>query len=123
MYSTSARMASVNPEAESAGVRLLLGDDYGAMGFPHGTYGAELAVYVENAGIAPVDVMRWATKHGAELLGMGEDLGTIEEGKLADLLVVDGDPSDDISLLADPANLPAIVKDGTFVKDALALAC
>jgi imidazolonepropionase-like amidohydrolase len=108
-------MCKMLPEADAAGVRLLLGDDYGAMGFPHGRYGAELSVYVEDAGIAPVDVIRWATKHGAELMGMGDDLGTIEEGKLADLLVVDGDPSEDVSLLADPDNLLAIVKDGNFV--------
>jgi imidazolonepropionase-like amidohydrolase len=110
-------MCKMLPEADAAGVRLLLGDDYGAMGFPHGRYGAELAVYVDDAGIAPVDVIRWATKHGAELLGMGDDLGTIEEGRLADLLVVDGDPSEEVSLFADPDNLAAIVKDGAFVED------
>jgi len=119
MRADVASMCKMLPEADAAGVRLLLGDDYGAMGFPHGCYGAEPAVYVEDAGIAPVDVIRWATKHGAELLGMGDDLGTIEAGKLADLLVVDGDPSDDITVLADPDNLLAIVKDGAFVEDRL----
>lgn len=115
-------MCKMLPDAEAAGVRLLLGDDYGAMGFPHGRYGAELAVYVEDAGIAPADVIRWATKHGAELMGKGDELGTIEEGNLADLVVVDGDPSDDVTLLADPENMLAIVKDGAFVKDALTVA-
>ena len=49
----------------------------------------------------------------------GDDLGTIAVGKLADLLVVDGDPISDISCLKDRDNLLAIVKDGVFYKDAL----
>jgi imidazolonepropionase-like amidohydrolase len=118
MRADVAHMCKMLPEADAGGVRILLGDDYGAMGFPHGRYGAELGVYVEDAGIAPVDVIRWATKHGAELMGMGDDLGTIEEGRLADLVVVDGDPTDDISLLADPANISLVMKDGVVVKDA-----
>lgn len=119
MRADVAHMCKMLPEADAAGVRLLLGDDYGAMGFPHGRYGAELGVYVDDAGIAPVDVIRWATKHGAELMGMGDDLGTIEEGNIADVLVVNGDPSKDVSLLANPENLLAIVKNGSFVKHAL----
>lgn len=50
---------------------------------------------------------------------MEDELGTIEEGKLADLLVVDGDPLADISCLKDTDNLHAILKNGVFVKDAL----
>ena len=119
MRADVAHMCKMLPEADAAGVWILLGDDYGAMGFPHGRYGAELGVYVEDAGISPVDVIRWATKHGAELMDMGDNLGTIEEGKLADFLVVDGDPSEDVSLLADPDNLVAIVKDGALIKDEL----
>jgi imidazolonepropionase-like amidohydrolase len=65
-------------------------------------------------------VLRWATVNGAELLQMADQLGTIEAGKLADLLVVDGDPLEDITVLQDRKNLLAIVKDGQFVKDALA---
>ena len=48
-------MYDVLPKAEAAGVRLLLGDDYGAIGFAHGTYGGELKLYVEEAGFAPAD--------------------------------------------------------------------
>jgi imidazolonepropionase-like amidohydrolase len=112
-------MCKMLPEANAAGVRILLGDDYGAMGLPHGCYGAELEVYVTDARIPPVDVLRWATRHGAELMGMGDRLGTVEEGKLADLLVVDGDPLEDIGLLEDATNVLAVVKDGVLVKDAL----
>jgi imidazolonepropionase-like amidohydrolase len=108
------------PVACDAGVKLVLGDDYGAAGFPHGLYGEELGFYVKVAGIAPLDVVRWATRHGAELMGRGDELGTVAPGALADLLVVDGDPIADISLLADRDRIPAIMKDGCFVKDELA---
>src|SRR3954447_21905295 len=96
-----AHMYDVLPKAEAAGVRVLLGDDYGAMMFPHGSYGGELHTYVEDAGIAPLAVLRWATVNGAALVGRGDELGTIEAGKLADILIVDGDPSRDIAVLAD----------------------
>lgn len=108
------------PEANKAGVKIVLGDDYGTILLPHGTYADELTFYVKHFGIAPLDVIRWATVHGADLMGMGEELGTVEAGKLADLLVVDGDPSIDITVLTDAANLKAIVKGGNFVKDELA---
>jgi imidazolonepropionase-like amidohydrolase len=111
---------AVLPVAQEAGVKLVLGDDYGAAGFPHGIYGEELEFYVKVAGIAPLDVVRWATANGAELMGRGHELGTVTAGKLADLLVVDGDPVADISVLADVTRIRAIMKDGLFVKDELA---
>jgi len=52
-------------------------------------------------------------------MGLGDELGTVEAGKLADLLVVDGDPSVDITVLTDATNLKAILKGGDFVKDEL----
>ena len=113
------RMADVVPKANAAGMRLVLGDDYGALFFPHGPYGDELAYYVDQIGIPATDVLRWATKHGAELVGRADELGTVTEGKLADLLVVDGDPVADIGLLGDRGNILAIVKDGRLVKDLL----
>jgi imidazolonepropionase-like amidohydrolase len=108
------------PVAQEAGVKLVLGDDYGAVGFPHGIYGEELEFYVKVAGISPLEVIRWATVNGAELMGRSDDLGTVTEGKLADLLVVDGDPVSDISVLADSGRILAVMKDGHFVKDELA---
>ena len=113
------RMCRILPEANAAGVKIVIGDDYGAMGLPHGRYAGELALYVREAGIPALDVLRWATRNGAALLGMADRLGTIEAGKLADLLVVDGDPVADITVLQDPDRLLAIIKSGMFVKDAL----
>ena len=96
-------------------MRLVVGDDYGAIGFPHGIYGEELAFYVDVVGIPALDVLRWATVNGAELMGRGDDLGTVSPGKLADLVVVDGDPSIDIGVLSDPARVVAVMKDGRFM--------
>ncbi len=106
------------PEANRAGMRIVVGDDYGVVSLPHGDYIDELALYVK-LGIPPLDVIRWATRYGAEAVDRGDDLGTIEVGKRADLLVVDGDPLFDISCLKDRDNLLAILKDGVFYKDAL----
>jgi imidazolonepropionase-like amidohydrolase len=74
-----------------------------------------LQAYVKGAGISALEVLTWATKNGAELLGMGDELGTIEPGKLADLLVVDGNPVKDITVLEDRGNLDVVMKGGQFV--------
>lgn len=108
-------MCEILPEAQAAGVKMLVGDDWGTSMTPHGDYFKEIELYVNQAGIAPLDVLRWATKHGAEAMGMGDELGTVEEGKLADLVVVKGDPTEDIAALADPAGIVSVVKEGRFV--------
>lgn len=108
---------AILPVASDAGVKLVLGDDYGAVGFPHGIYGQELEFYVKVAGIDALDVIRWATVNGAELMGRGDELGRVSPGMLADLLVVDGDPVADISVLGDGSRILAIMKDGRFVKE------
>lgn len=110
-------MYSMIPKAQAAGVRFVLGDDYGAIGFPHGMYGAELRLYTEHAGVTPLDVLRWATRNGAELARRGDDLGRIEPGRLADLLILDGDPTTDIGVLADRPPR-AVLKGGELVAGA-----
>ncbi|MDG2333894.1 MAG: amidohydrolase family protein [Myxococcota bacterium] len=112
-------MLEVLPQASAAGVKLMVGDDWGTAMTPHGDYIKELEVYVNEAGIEPLEVIRWATKNSGECMQMGGGLGTVETGKLADLLVVRGDPSKNISILGDPDNLLAILKDGLFVKQSL----
>ncbi len=80
-------------KANKAGVKLVIGDDFGTSWMPHfGTYAVELDFYVKFAGTSPLDVIRWATRNGAGLLGLGDQIGTIEAGKIADLLVVNGVP-------------------------------
>jgi imidazolonepropionase-like amidohydrolase len=113
------RALAILPVANEAGVKLLCGDDYGAIGLPHGRYADELEFYVKEAGIAPLDVLRWATRHGAEVMDRGHELGAVREGYLADLLVVDGDPLSDIGVLQDQGRLVAVMKGGTLVVDGL----
>jgi imidazolonepropionase-like amidohydrolase len=56
---------------------------------------------VEEAGISPLSLIKWATRNGAEAIGRDRDLGTVQAGKLADLLVLEDDPSVDIKAIAD----------------------
>lgn len=109
----------IMPEAARAGVKMAVGDDFGTPIMPHGDYIPELELYVKKLGVPPLDVLRWATKNGAELMGMGEETGTIETGKLADLVVVDGDPLVDIACLAPRDNLKAVLLGGSWMKNTL----
>lgn len=108
------------PAINKAGVKILLGDDYGAMFMDHGRYAEELALYVNEVGIPALDVIRWATKNGADAMGLGNETGTLAVGKLADLVVVDGDPLADITILQNQARLLAVLKGGVAVKDEMA---
>ena len=63
-------------------------------------------------GITPLEVITCATKTGAEIMGRGEEFGTLEKGKLADVLVVDGDPLADISILENRKKFIAVLQGG-----------
>jgi imidazolonepropionase-like amidohydrolase len=115
------RALEILPRANAAGVKLLCGDDYGAISLPHGRYADELEFYVKEAGIPSIDVIRWATRNGCELMGRGHEIGSVRPGYLADLLVVDGDPVADIAVLQDQSRLLAVMKGGTLVKDELVM--
>ncbi|MEM7541072.1 MAG: amidohydrolase family protein [Pseudomonadota bacterium] len=102
-------------KAHEAGVPMLIGDDFGFGALlPHGDYAKELAVYPELCGVSNLDVIEWATINAARFTGREKDLGTIEKGKLADLIVVDGDPSKDLRVLGERANIKAVMKNGEF---------
>jgi imidazolonepropionase-like amidohydrolase len=110
---------SMLPKMRAAGIRLVLGDDYGFAMMPHGDYASEMEIYVQQ-GVTPLEVMRWATRNGAEAMGKrGADLGTIEEHKLADLIVVNGDPTADVLVHRDPTNIQLVMKDGVVEKNLL----
>ncbi|MBM3727442.1 MAG: amidohydrolase family protein [Acidobacteria bacterium] len=96
----------------SAGGRLGMGGDFGFSWTPHGTYAKELALFVREGGFRPVDVIRCATRTGAEIMGRDGEFGTVEAGKLADLLIVDGDVVRDITLLEDRTRFIAVVQGG-----------
>jgi len=97
-----------------AGGRVGMGGDYGFAWTPHGTYAKELTFFVEYVGFTPLETLMCATKTGAEILGRGAELGTLEAGKLADVLVVDGDVLADISILEDRTRFIAVLQGGAI---------
>jgi imidazolonepropionase-like amidohydrolase len=102
--------------ALAAGVKMALGTDAG--GFGHGQNAVELGYLVE-AGMTPMQAIVAATKMGAQCMGLGDEVGILREGMLADLLVIDGDPLQDVTILQDRTHLRLITKDGALVKNAL----
>ncbi len=97
----------------AAGIRILAGGDFGHQWTHHGTYAAELERYVDLVGMTPVEAIHTATRHTAPLVGL--DTGEVREGRLADLVVLDGDPTADIALLQRPDRRRAVMKSGSFV--------
>ncbi len=83
------------------GGRLGMGGDYGFAWNPHGDYAKELSFFADYVGLSPLQVITCATRTGAEIMGRAHELGTLETGKLADVLVVDGDVIADIRALED----------------------
>jgi imidazolonepropionase-like amidohydrolase len=69
--------------------------------------------------MSPMESLMSATKTNAELFGMHDDLGTVEQGKFADLLVVEGNPLEDIAILQNRQNLKLIMKEGKPIRNEL----
>lgn len=105
------------PEAVKRGIKVATGDDFGFAWTPHGTYADELRMYVEEAGIDAPTIIRWASANGAALAGRGDDAGTVAAGKLADLVVTDGDPGEDITVLNGPEKIAMVLLAGRVVLD------
>jgi imidazolonepropionase-like amidohydrolase len=89
-----------------------MGGDYGFGWNPHGDYAKELTFFVQEVGLTPLEVITCATKTGAEIMGRDREFGTVEVGKLADLLVVDGDVVGDIAVLEDRSKFIAVMQAG-----------
>lgn len=94
------------------GGRIGLGGDYGFAWNPHGDYARELSFFVNYVGFTPEETLMCATKTGSEIAGSSELVGTLEVGKLADLLIVTGNPLENIHLLEDRNNLYAVIQNG-----------
>jgi imidazolonepropionase-like amidohydrolase len=101
-------------QAYQAGVRLVLGTDAGTPFNRHGENARELALMVK-LGVDPLDALRAGTRNGAELLGKLDEIGTLEPGKAADLVLVQGDVAADISRLCRPTNIQLVVQAGRIV--------
>jgi imidazolonepropionase-like amidohydrolase len=103
-----------------AGGRVGMGGDYGFAWNPHGDYAKELTFFVKYVGFSPLEVITCATKTGAEILGRGHEIGTLEPGKLADVLVVEGDVLADISVLERRETFLAVMQGGVVKAGRLA---
>jgi imidazolonepropionase-like amidohydrolase len=97
-----------------AGGRLGMGGDYGFAWTPHGTYAKELTFFVNYVGFSPLETIRCATQTGAEIMGRADEFGTLETGKLGDVLVVNGDVLKDISVLEDRSRFLAVLQGGVI---------
>lgn len=106
----------VIPEMKKRGIRVLPGGDYGFAWNPIGNNARDLEYFVDLFGFSPMEAIVSATKLGGELMMQGHELGQVKPGYLADLLLVDGDPLEDIRILQDRTRLLGIMKDGSFHK-------
>ena len=94
-----------------AEVKLVVGGDYGISIAPHGTYARDLEYFVDLFGMRPAEALVCATRNGGEAMDRSGSLGTLQAGTKADVLVVDGDPLQDITVLQDHDRL-AVIKGG-----------
>lgn len=108
------RESKLVPALKARGVRILIGGDYGFPFNPNGRNARDLQIFVDHFGYTPAEALTAATRLGGELMDL--PVGQVREGYLADLLLVEGDPTQNVSILQDKANLAMIMKDGALYK-------
>ena len=106
-------VASVQRALER-GVPIAAGTDAGGHGHPHNAL--ELKYLVE-AGLSPMQALRAGTQWAARCLGLDREIGALEKGRQADLVVVDGNPLDDVTVLLHPARIELVLKSGAICAD------
>ncbi len=109
-------MRELCPKMRARGIRVLPGGDYGFPNNPIGKNAHDLTLFVTELGYTETETLVAATKLGGELMGMGDELGLLAENYLADVLVVEGDPVADITVLEEPKRIVAIMQGGRFHK-------
>jgi len=105
--------------AHEAGVPIVAGGDAGLTHFPQGSCAEEAVSYVELIGMSPVESLRTLTVNIARLLGILDEVGTVDEGKRADLLVLGSDPLADVSVLQRPDQRVMVLQGGSVVHSLL----
>ncbi|MCW2717134.1 amidohydrolase family protein [Pseudonocardia sp.] len=103
----------------AAGIRVLPGGDFGLAWTPHGTYARDLQNFVELFGFTPREALTAATRDAGALVDFGGKVGTLEAGKFADIVVVDGDPLTDITVLQDLDKIVTVIKGGRVYHNTL----
>ena len=114
------RSKGVYAELRRRGVRVVVGGDYGFAWVPQGMNARDIEHFVTQFGYSPNEALQCATRIGGEIMGMGDQLGKVVTGYLADLLLVKGDPVANVKLLQDQANLTVIMQGGRLYKNEFA---
>lgn len=104
-------------EMRKRGMRVVIGGDYGFTVTPMGQNARDIGHFVKFFGYSPAEAMRCATRVGGALMGHENELGVIRPGALADLLLVKGNPLEDLSLLVGPQGFAMIMKDGMMHRE------
>jgi imidazolonepropionase-like amidohydrolase len=110
-------MQRLVPLMKRRGIRVLPGGDYGFPYNPIGRNARDLEIFVNLFGYSPLEALVAATRLGGQLMDM--PVGEIKAGWLADLLLVDGDPTQDVRVLQNKTNLRVIMKGGQIYKQTL----
>ena len=110
---------NTHSELRRRGVRHVIGGDYGFAWSRHGTNARDVKFFMDYFGYTAAEALQCATRNGGALMSMRADdkLGEVKEGYLADLLLVNGDPLADVSLLQNAEALKVIMKDGVLYKN------
>jgi imidazolonepropionase-like amidohydrolase len=112
MIDVSAAMKANHKKAIAAGVKVALGTD--AAVYPHGLNAHELDVYVNQYGMSPLAAIQTGTINAADLMAWTDRTGTIESGKWADIIAIEGDPLKDVKILQ---HVNFVMKSGVVYKD------
>jgi imidazolonepropionase-like amidohydrolase len=108
-------------ELHRRGVRIVPGGDYGLACTPQGRNARDLELFVTEFGFSPADALVAATNHGGAMMGRGHELGQLRPGWLADMIVVDGDPIEDIAVLQDRERINLVMKAGQIFRNDLSI--
>jgi imidazolonepropionase-like amidohydrolase len=104
-------------EMRKRGIRVMPGGDYGFAWAPHGTYARDLMHFVDLFGYTPKEVLIIATAMGGEMMGHPDVLGKVQPGYYGDVILVDGNPLEDIKVFQDQSKLHSIVINGHVHKN------
>ncbi len=113
--------AKTHSELRKRGIRHLIGGDYGFGWSKQGEQGKDLAFFMKYYGYSAEEALICATRNGGRAMMDNGELGTLEVGKLADLILVDGDVLKDISILSDASHVDFVMRDGAIQKIAASL--
>jgi imidazolonepropionase-like amidohydrolase len=112
-------LASIHSRAHKAGIPLMAGSESGFSVTPYGQWHArELELMVKLLGLSPMEAIIAGTRTNAEVLGWGAETGILEPGRDADILIVEGNPLADITVLSKPERIRAVFKAGVAVAPA-----